>query len=65
MDQYSAEDVNGYMWLREKWPKLRTLDVDWTMAKYEYPSYVRNFIFKFWKKIGQENGGVYERPYEY
>ncbi len=45
MDQYSAEDVNGYMWLREKWPKLRTLDVDWTMAKYEYPKLCEKFYF--------------------
>ena len=64
LDQ-SANDVNGYIWLKDKKPNLRSIRASELMEDDKFPSYVKNFILKFWIIIGAENDGIYERSYEY
>lgn len=34
-------------------------DVNWTMERYSYPDYVREWIFNTWEKVNDDNGGTY------
>ena len=38
--------MDGEKWMKQNWPN--NIDHDWTMEKYDYPQYVREWI----KKIG-------------
>ena len=49
-------------WLQENWPKVRALDHDWTMERYDYPQYVRDGIAENWIKVNDENGGTWHEP---
>jgi len=50
-------------WLDEKFPKCKQIDVGWTMERYEFPEYVRQFIFEKWDKVNDQNGGTYRKPW--
>lgn len=52
-------------WLNERFPKLQKVDVDYTMAKHEFPPEVCEWIKTTWTKISDEMGGVYEKPNTY
>ena len=56
---------NGQNWLNQNWPKARAVDLDWTMERYDYPSFVRDYIFKNWLKVSNNNGGTYCEPNYY
>ena len=49
-------------WLNENFPKLRKVDVEYTMLRYEFPPEVCEFIKTTWIKISEEKGGTYEKP---
>ena len=49
-------------WLQNNWPKLRALDHNWTMERYDFPQYVRDGIASNWIKVNNENGGTWEEP---
>ena len=49
-------------WLNQNFPKVRTVDVEYTMNKYEFPEEVREWIKSTWKKTSDANGGTYEKP---
>ena len=54
--------ARGALWLKDHWPKVRKLDHDWTMERYDYPSFVRDYIRNHWTKVSDENGGTYAEP---
>ena len=57
--------IDGAVWLQKNWPKLRVLDVDWTMERYDYPKFVRDYIKTNWIKVDDKNGGTYHEPAYY
>jgi hypothetical protein len=52
-------------WLEYNFPNLQRVDVNYSMERYEFPPYVRAFIFANWTKISEENGGTYQIPPRY
>lgn len=46
-------------WMNYNFPKCKKIDVYWTMEKYDYPEYVRNWIKQTWTKESDQNGGTY------
>ncbi len=48
-------------WMNTNWPNCKKLDVNWTMEKYDYPEYVRQWIKETWIKESDEYGGVYRK----
>jgi len=55
-------DMEAKIWLQENYPKVRALDVNWTMERYDYPDYVRDYICNNWIKHSENNGGTYHEP---
>jgi len=51
-------------WLNEYFPKVRKVDVMYTMARYDFPPEVCDFIKSTWTKVSEENGGTYQKPTE-
>ena len=49
-------------WLNANFPNVRSVDVDYTMNKHEFPEDVREWIQTTWTKVNDENGGTYEKP---
>ena len=56
-----TRDAQGKLWLEKKWPNMRVADVNWTMERGEFPSYVKDYICNSgdWIKVNHENGGTY------
>ena len=52
----------GAKWLRERSPNVRILDRNWTMERYDYPDYVRQYIKDNWVEVSSNNGGTYAEP---
>jgi len=50
---------SGAKWLRERWPNVRMLDRNWTMERYDYPDFVRQYIKDNWVEVSSNNGGTY------
>ena len=61
-DTNKQTDNDWKEWLQNNWPKLRALDHNWTMERYDFPQYVRNGISANWIKVNNENGGTWEEP---
>lgn len=61
-DTNNQTDNDWKEWLQNNWPKLRALDNNWTMERYDFPQYVRNGIAANWIKVNNENGGTWEEP---
>ena len=61
-DTNNQTDNDWKEWLQNNWPKLRALDHNWTMERYDFPQYVRNGIAANWIKVNNENGGTWEEP---
>lgn len=55
--------TEGEKWLQNNWPNMRRMDMDWTAARYDYPSYVCEYIKQNWVKVSDHNGGTYQKPY--
>tara|TARA_B100000401_G_scaffold395566_1_gene304587 strand:+ start:3181 stop:3498 length:318 start_codon:yes stop_codon:yes gene_type:complete len=53
---------NPIEWLNTNYPDATTVDVDFTMEKYNFPEFVKEYIKKFWIKIDEKNGGTYKKP---
>ena len=53
---------NGKEWLQMNWPNARKVDHDWTMERYDYPPFVRQYIKENWITVSNENGGTYAEP---
>jgi len=51
-------------WLNQNFPKVRSVDVDYTMKRYEFPEEVCEWIKTTWTKTSDENGGTYIKPSE-
>jgi hypothetical protein len=49
-------------WLNQNFPKVRSVDVDYTMKRYEFPEEVCEWIKTTWSKTSDANGGTYEKP---
>jgi hypothetical protein len=49
-------------WLLEYWPKVRFVDKNGTMERYDYPQEVRDWIETNWIKINDDNGGTWSEP---
>ena len=65
MSKNKAKDwdkKDGALWLRKRWPNVRKLDHDWTMERYGYPLFVREYIKENWVKVSDKNGGTYAEP---
>ena len=56
-----ATAMDGKAWLAANWPVMRVADVNWTMERGEFPSYVKDYICNSgdWVKVNDENGGTY------
>ena len=69
MSSNKANDWNkktdGPLWLKIHWPNVRMLDHDWTMERYDYPPFVRQYIKENWVKVSDKNGGTYAEPSYY
>lgn len=61
-DTNNQTDNDWKEWLQNNWPKLRALDHNWTMERYDFPQYVRDGIASNWIKVNNENGGTWEEP---
>lgn len=61
-DTNNQTDNDWKEWLQNNWPKLRALDHNWTMERYDFPQYVRDGIAANWIKVNNENGGTWEEP---
>ena len=59
---YNNYDVEAKKWIQDNYPKIRALDVNWTMERYDYPNYVREYIRNNWIKHSEDNGGTYHEP---
>lgn len=46
-------------WMNNNFPNCKKLDVNWTMERYDYPDYVRDWIKQTWNKESNDNGGTY------
>lgn len=53
---------NGRIWLYNKFPNMKKMDMDWTARRYDYPEYVCQYIKENWVKINDDNGGTYQKP---
>ena len=51
-------------WLNQNFPKVRSVDVAYTMKRYDFPEEVCQWIQTTWKKTSDANGGTYEKPSE-
>lgn len=51
-------------WLNLNFPNLRTVDMEYTAARYEFPPEVCEWIKKTWTQKSEANGGTYEKPSE-
>ena len=58
----TAKTCAGAKWLGERWPYVRLLDHDWTMERYDYPDFVRQYIKDNWVEVSSNNGGTYAKP---
>lgn len=58
----TVPQLSGALWLKDHWPNVRQLDHDWTMERYDYPSFVRDYIRNHWTKVSDKNGGTYAEP---
>ncbi len=56
-----ATAMDGKAWLAANWSVMRVADVNWTMERGEFPSYVKDYICNSgdWIKVNNENGGTY------
>ena len=57
----STEEEKGKIWLLNTWPIMTKCDHDWTMERYDFPQCARTYIKNNWLKVGNQNGGVYEK----
>ncbi len=57
-----VDEEKGRIWLLNTWPIMTKCDHDWTMERYDFPPEVRTYIKNNWTKVGDQNGGVYEKP---
>ena len=62
MTDDKSNNISGAAWLQQNWPNCKRLDHDWTMERYDYPQYVRQYIKDNWVKVSDDNGGTYEHP---
>ena len=56
---------DGGVWLKKHDPNVRVVDHNWTMERYDYPSFVRQYIKKNWNTLSDQNGGTYAEPNYY
>jgi hypothetical protein len=49
-------------WLNQNFPTLRSVDVEYTMRRYDFPDDVCEWIKNTWTKTSEENGGTYSKP---
>ena len=49
-------------WITKNYPKVRSVDVEYTMKRYEFPDEVCEWIKTTWTKVSDENGGTYTKP---
>lgn len=49
-------------WLNQNFPNVRSVDVDCTMKRYDFPDEVCEWIKNTWTKTSDENGGTYSKP---
>ena len=59
------EESNGNEWLKTHWQNAHVVDHDYTMNRYDYPQYVRDWIKNNWIKYDNKNGGTYYDPEYY
>jgi hypothetical protein len=57
-----VDEEKGRIWLLNTWPIMTKCDHDWTMVRYDFPPETRQYIKNNWTKVGDQNGGVYEKP---
>ena len=62
-NNYKIED--GLLWLKTYWPNVRVVDHNWTMERYDYPFFVRQYIKENWITVSEVNGGTYAEPIYY
>ena len=62
MSNPQTPEQHGAQWLRNNWPNMKTMDMNWTADRYDYPQYVRNYIENNWIKVSDRNGGTYTKP---
>ena len=62
MTDNKSNNISGAVWLQHNYPNCKRLDHDWTMERYDYPQYVRQYIKDNWVKVSDDNGGTYEHP---
>ena len=61
-ERFDVTEEGGGAWLKANWPNARKVDHDWTMERYDYPDFVRNYIKTHWTKVSDNNGGTYAEP---
>jgi len=49
-------------WLNLNFPKLRTVDMEYTAVRYEFPPEVCEWIQTTWTKTSDAGGGTYTKP---
>ena len=59
------KEGDGLLWLKNNWPNARCVDHDWTMERYDYPPFIRQYIKENWIILCEKNGGTYAEPYYY
>ena len=58
---HKATAMDGKAWLTANWPVMLVADVNYTMKRGDFPSYVKDYICNSgdWIKVNDENGGTY------
>lgn len=51
--------TDAVKWMNMNFPKCKKVDVNWTMERYDFPEFVRNWIKETWDKESDECGGTY------
>lgn len=62
MSNPQTSEQHGAQWLRNNEPNMKTMDMNWTADRYDYPQYVRDYIANNWIKVSDRNGGTYTKP---
>lgn len=56
---YTIDYADAVKWMNTNFPNCKKLDVNWTMERYDFPEFVRNWIKETWFKESDECGGTY------
>ena len=58
----SKEDIS-IEWMNNNMPNAERVDFsEYSMSKWNFPSYVKEYIQQNWRKINDINGGEYQKP---